>query len=206
MTLVVILLAAGLSRRFGSADKLLATFEGEPLLVRAARVLSQAHSERALIVVIPPNAAALTETLHAVNLQPPPRFVINTSAFAGIGTSIAAAIAALDDTVTAALIALADMPFLTVGLIETLIAAHVADGGQRPTHPILPDGTKMNPVIWPRSAFAQLTALTGDRGGKSILAQTDCCTVLVPDFCAFADVDTPQDLTKLQQSVGKSSL
>ena len=206
MTLALILLAAGLSRRFGSADKLLAPFEGEPLIVRAARVLCHVRSDCSLTLVIPPNADALTASVHAAKLQPLPHLVINANAGSGIGTSIAAAIASLDNTVTAALITPADMPFLTTALIETLIAAHLADGGLRPTHPMLPDGTQMNPVIWPRSAFAKLAALNGDTGGKSILAHYACCEVIVPEFRAFADVDTPEDLATLQQSVGKSSL
>jgi molybdenum cofactor cytidylyltransferase len=206
MILALILLAAGQSRRFGSADKLLATFAGEPLIVRTARRLALFAADRPLTIVTPPNATALTTALHHANLQPSPRFVINTNAANGIGTSIAAGVASLDADVTAALITPGDMPFLSTALIQTLIAAHLADGGHRPTHPILPTGTQMNPVIWPRSAFAELRALNGERGGKHILARTTCCTLSVHDVQTFADIDTPQDLTLLQQSVGNLEL
>lgn len=206
MPIALILLAAGQSRRFGSADKLLEPFAGESLVVRSARTLCLVASDRPLTIVVPPNATELMAALNAANLHKPLQFVTNPNTTAGMGTSIAAGVSSLDGQVTSALITPADMPFLTVALIKTLLAAHTADGSGRPTHPILPDGTQLSPVIWPRSAFAKLTALDGDTGGKSLLAGMAADTVTVPDFTAFADIDTPDDLARLQQPVGKSSL
>ncbi len=210
MTLDFILLAAGLSRRFGPDNKLLALVAGEPLVVHSARQLSCASPLRALTIVVSPNAAALTLALEAAPLSHKPRFVINTNAAAGIGTSIAAGIGSLAPDVTAALISPGDMPLLGQALIEALIRAYLADGGQRPTFPVLSDGTQMNPVIWPQRFFGRLAALDADVGGKAILASESCCAVPVSEAHLFTDIDTPDDLARYlaedQLPVGKSVL
>ena len=204
MNIAPIVLAAGQSRRFGTANKLLADFHGEPLIVRTVRQLCAVRAAWPPIVVIGPNSVALAAALNAAKLEPAPRFVINPHAPDGVGTSIAAGISSLDPKFAAAIITPGDMPFLSTALIDTLIAAFLADGGHQPTHPILADGTQMSPVVWPRRLFSQLAALTGDSGGKSILKHEQCCSVSLSNPLDLADIDTPGDLARLQQPVGKS--
>lgn len=205
MRLEVIVLAAGRSRRFGSGDKLLAEFEGEALIVRTLRRVScvrMAGHGVGVSAVVDGADRVVAAAIRAAGIEPAVRIVVNGRADEGMGTSVAAGIAGLGDGVDAAVIVPGDMPFLSAGVIEALIGAFEADGGKRPAHPVLADGTQANPVIWPRTYFGKLAALTGDKGGKGLLAGQACCTILLHDPALAADVDTLEDLTRLQ-AVGK---
>jgi molybdenum cofactor cytidylyltransferase len=202
----IIVLAAGRSRRFGDADKLLAQFDGEALIVRTVRRVSSvrlAGHEVGISAVVDGAGGAVAGAIKAAGLAPAVRVVKNERTDEGIGTSVASGIASLEDGVDAAVIVPGDMPFVSADVIEALIGAFVADGGIRPAYPLLADGTQANPVIWPRAYFAKLAALTGDRGGKALLAGQACCTIWLDDPRHAADIDTLEDLLKLQ-AVGKS--
>lgn len=202
------MLAAGKSRRFGAANKLLAPFEGEALIVRTARrmaAVEAAGHEVWVSAVVDEGDGAAAEAVRAAAIEPGVRIVVNERADDGMGTSIAAGIASLEDGTDAAVIVPGDMPFVSAGLIEALIGAFVADGGIRPAYPVLEDGTQANPVVWPRAYFGMLAALSGDKGGKGLLAGESCCTIVLDDARQAADIDTPDDLAALL-SVGTSKV
>lgn len=205
MRIELIVLAAGRSRRFGDANKLLAPFEGEALIVRTVRRMSDVmvpgHDVRVSVVVDDadgPVAAAV----RTAGIVPEVRIVENAQADDGMGTSVAAGVANLEGGVDSAVIVPGDMPFVSAHVVGALIEAFVADGGWRPAYPTPADGTQVNPVIWPRAYFAKLAALEGDKGGKALLSGEACCTILLDDPRHAADIDTPDDLATLQ-TVGK---
>ena len=207
MRFEIIVLAAGKSRRFGEANKLLAQFEGEPLIVRTLRQVAGVRvggDEVGVSAVVDGGHGEVAGGIRAAGQEGWVRIVVNGRADEGMGTSVAAGIASLKDGVDAAVIVPGDMPFVSAGLIEALIGAFVADGGGRPVYPVLPDGTQANPVIWPRSYFAKLTALDGDKGGRGLLKGYSCCTIALIDPQLAEDIDTRDDLARLQ-AVGKSS-
>ena len=196
MKFAVIVLAAGQSRRFGAANKLLAEFDGEPLIVRSVRQMEQvrvAGHEVAVYAVTGASDDTVARTLAAAGVA----IVGNERALEGMGTSVAAGVWAVGRDADAVVIVLGDMPFVTAALAERLMAAFVADGGRRPVYPVLADGTQAHPVIWPRGYFERLCALSGDRGGKALLAGADVLEVPIDDVQAAADVDTPEDLARL---------
>lgn len=208
MRVEIVVLAAGRSRRFGEADKLLAPFDGEPLIVRTVRRVARvqmADHEAGVTVVVDDTNGSVAKALRTAGLDPPLTIVVNERADDGMGTSIAAGIASLASITGAVVVVPGDMPFVSAGLIKALIAAFVADGGTRPAYPVLADGTQANPVIWPRAYFGKLAALTGDKGGKGLLATQSCCTIVLKDDQLASDVDTPDDLAMLQ-TVGKSTI
>ena len=205
MRIEIIVLAAGSSQRFGAANKLLAQFEGEALVVRAVRQVSRVRvigHEIGISVVVNGADGGVGDAIVAAGMGSRTRIVGNDRADEGMGTSVAAGIASLAGDVDAAVIVPGDMPFISAGVIEALIGGFVGDGGRRPAHPVLADGTQANPVVWPRGQFAGLAALDADRGGKGLLAGQSCCTIMLSDPRQAADVDTPADLMMLQ-TVGK---
>lgn len=190
-SVAAVLLAAGASRRFGAADKLLADIGGEMLAVGVARRLRQAGIAPVVAVVRRADdavAAALAPWVH--------HLAVNPAADDGMGGSIATGIAVLGSDTTGAMIVPADMPGLTADLITRLVTAFAAHGGDRIVHPVLADGAQRNPVLWPRRFFPELAALAGPRGGKALLARhaREAVGVPVAHPVEVADVDTPDDL------------
>jgi len=200
MKFEVIVLAAGHSRRFGAANKLLAPVGGEPLVVGLVRRMTQVRDfghPCTVKVVTQSSNNDLTQALHAASLTDVVQIVPNSRSLDGMGTSVAAGVANVQADVDAVVIVPGDMPFVGAPLIEELIAAYVSDGAHRPVHPILADGTQTNPVVWPRAYFGRLTALDGDRGAKSLLVDADAVTIPLANPDMAADIDTPHDLERL---------
>jgi molybdenum cofactor cytidylyltransferase len=191
-------LAAGSSRRYGADNKLLASVEGSPLILRVATALAAARFQD-VIVVTGHDAAAVAQALHPLSGQL--RLVHNPQHNDGMGRSIAVGIAALPPYIDGVLIAQADMPDVDASLITTLCQRFLAAGGDRITVPWIagdpPGGGRHgNPVIWPRRLFPELAALSGDQGGKALIkAAGDLIErVTVSDTSAATDIDTPEQL------------
>jgi molybdenum cofactor cytidylyltransferase len=194
-----VVLAAGQSRRFGVANKLLTMISGQPMIARTLREL--VGTGRApiigidrVLVVVPPDSAPLQAAIGAVPTAVPVGIVVNDLAETGIGSSIACAICELGDAVTGAVITPADMPSLARAHITALLAAYVAADGQAVVHAVFSDGTPTSPMVWPRRCFGALAGLEGDVGGRSLLGKCDAIGVRLGDDAGLADIDTPADL------------
>lgn len=184
--IVGILLAAGRSSRFGS-DKLLHRLpDGRPLAIAAAANLRPACDR--LIAVVRPGSPALAEQLEAAGCA----IVDCPDADAGMGHSLAAGVRATPDA-AGWLVALADMPFIAT-------ASHVAVADQLRAGASLAaseyQGQRGHPVGFAARWFDQLAGLTGDHGGRPILAAHSEQLVLCPvdDPGALRDIDRPEDL------------
>lgn len=194
MSISAILLAAGSSRRFGAANKLLALLEGKPLVRHAAELLASARFAE-IIVVTGPDAENVRRALDGL----PVRFVHNERYLEGMGGSVATGIRAVGPASTGALVALGDMPRLDPDLLARLVETFIRESGEKIVFPSLHDGSQRNPVLWPRRLFAEVGALTGEQGAKAILMAHKGETVAVPaSAAAFTDIDTADDLAGLQ--------
>jgi molybdenum cofactor cytidylyltransferase len=201
--LALVVLAAGQSRRFGVANKLLTEINGQPMIARTLSALvgtggtPLSEIDRA-VVVVSPDCAPLQAAIGTVRTVIPIRIVINDSAATGMGSSIACAISELGGDVTGAVITPADMPSLARVHIQALLAAYVALDGRAVVHAVFSDGTPTSPMIWPRRCFGALAGLTGDVGGRSLLGTFDALGVRLGDDSGLADIDTPADLALWQ--------
>ncbi|MEM1364178.1 MAG: nucleotidyltransferase family protein [Pseudomonadota bacterium] len=172
-----VLLAAGTASRMGGASKVLASFDGEPLVRRQAiRLLASKCDE--VLVVTGHDGARVAQAVTDL----PVRLVHNTIYANGMGTSIAAAAATLDDT--AMLLTFADMPALGAAHFDTVIDSWTGIGIVRGA-----DGTKPgHPILFPSEHLCVLRGLKGDVGAKQLVADA----TLVDIGCAATlDVDTP---------------
>ena len=202
MSVQILVLAAGKSRRFGTSDKLLAPFKGEPLIVGSIRQACSVEVEGCPIgvgVVTSSDSSQLETALAQTGLAPRVRLIPNQQSQEGIAASIRIGVATLPSTTRGVVIMLGDMPFVTASAIEALIAAFVAHGCDRAGHMIDAEGCQLNPVIWPARAFDDLANLSGDTGGKRLLATYDPFTITALDPRQGGDIDTPQDLARLDQ-------
>ncbi len=186
-----VVLAAGLSKRFGGDSKLLADLGGEPLIRHAVRAVS-ASGLADVVVVTGREAEACRAALEGL----PVRFVHNGQWEDGMGSSIARGVAALDGNLTGAFIVPGDMPFLTPDLLQSLIAAFREGGERLATFPTSASGEQRAPVLWPRHLLAGLRSLSGAEGGKALLKGLGVETrgVTITDPSVLADIDTAEDL------------
>ena len=189
--LAALILAAGRSTRFGPANKLLAPVNGEPVLATTLGLFDSEFFD-AHILVVDTNAPATAA------LAPPHfRIVRNPRSGDGMGVSLALGVREVTKVkdLKGVIIALGDMPYVSPATIASLII-HAAN---EPTHIIAPrmNGKIGHPVIFPERFFAALTALTGDKGARSlILDNNDALTLVdVEDDGVLRDIDRPSDLS-----------
>ena len=184
-----LLLAAGRSARFGG-DKLLAPLHGRPVLFWSAAAI--ATEVDALHVVVPPDASARLAALEGI----PFVVVEHAGRDAGMASSIHAGIAALPPEAEAVVIALADQPLVSPEVVRRL-CIRWREGGVAAVAPRYRDG-RGHPVLFGRSTFDALSALTGDTGARTLLRSMGDELALVPvDATTPVDVDTPDALRRL---------
>jgi molybdenum cofactor cytidylyltransferase len=185
-----ILLAAGAGRRFGvhsGTHKLLQPFPGgEPIAVAAGRNLIAAVPDS--IAVVRAGDLQLAAALGAVGL----RIVEHPGADGGLGTSLAAGVAATPEA-SGWLIALGDMPWVRPETISALAQALAA--GAALVAPIC-GGRRGHPVGFAALWGDRLLNLKGDQGARDLIAAHAAQLLLLPteDPGVLLDVDTPADL------------
>ncbi len=188
-----IVLAAGRSSRMG-AHKLLLPLGGRPLVAHAVRAACESRASP-VIVVLGHEAERVRAALPAGSYT----VVENPGYAAGMASSLRAGLAAVPESCAGALVVLGDQPLVSPELLNRLI-----DAALRSPERIVAasyDGRRGNPVCFPRRYFAELAAINGDEGGRSVLLRhpdallTVECGDLAPDL----DADTPEDYARIQR-------
>ncbi|MDH3747934.1 MAG: nucleotidyltransferase family protein [Gammaproteobacteria bacterium] len=188
-----VVLAAGESRRFGTT-KQLATFRGEKFVHGAARIARDCCADNTVIVV----GHKASEVCRATDRQC--QFVlINDRYKGGLGSSIALAANALAHAADALLLILADQPLITTRHLRELIAAW--SGADDNIVATQFDNVKGPPILMPTAAFSLLQTLSGDQGAKHLLENENFQLTTVRFDNARIDIDTPEDLERLNQVV-----
>jgi len=188
--IVGILLAAGRGSRFGSDKRLHPLADGTPMAVAAAHNLRPACDR--LIAVLHPDSATLAGLLAAAGCET----IICPEAEAGMGHTLAAGVRASPEAL-GWVVALGDMPFISPSSHQA-VAERLRAGASLTASSF--QGRRGHPVGFAAEWFDQLAALTGDQGGKSILAAHREKLVLCPveDAGVLRDVDQPADLETSQ--------
>jgi len=197
--IAALLLAAGAGRRFGSVggQKLLQDLEGKPLVRWSAEMLLNAvmlgASVDEVVVVVTEEASAIRAALADL----PVRIESNPHAAEGMASSIACGVAALSPSVEAALVVLGDEPRVPPAVLKLVVERFRAGGAEivAPTF----RGVRGHPVLFARSVFTELEALTGDRGARAVADRVPERLALVDfDMPKPIDVDTPDDLARVR--------
>jgi len=191
--IAALVLAAGESRRMGDANKLTIPVDGTPMVARVVDALQQSHAQR-VIVVTGHEPERIKEALSGRDVE----LVHNPDYAEGIGSSVRAGVAALGDDVDGALVALADMPWVSAEVINRLIDAFTSASESSIFIPRF-GGQRGNPVLWGAQHFPELLALAGDVGGKALFQRhaSAICYVDVESASVNLDVDTPGALQEL---------
>jgi len=189
---VGVVLAAGTSSRFGDANKLLAEWAGDPLVVHVTRTLCAAPPD-AVVVVVGHEGERVRDAIEGFDVT----IVRNDDYAAGQATSVARGVAAARERgADAALFALGDMPTVDAETVGTLLTAYRAGEGDALAAAY--EGIRGNPVLFDARHFDALADVAGDVGGREILLDGDgSALVETGDPGVRVDVDRPEDLEAL---------
>lgn len=154
-----VLLASGLSRRYGS-NKLLELVDGLPLYRRAFAALPAPLFHRAAVVSCYDEILLAAEEAGYLP-------VLNPAPEEGQSLSLRLGLEAVAEGSTAVLFSVCDQPRLTRESVQALLSAYQAHPGSITA--LSHRGRRGNPVIFPALYFPELMALTGDTGGAPIL-------------------------------------
>ena len=188
----ILVMAAGESRRYGSA-KQLADIGGTAMLRRI--VLQVLETGARVTVVIGANADAVSACVADLKIT----VIRNDRWSSGMGESIAtgvADIAGRQPATSAILVALADQPLVDPGDFRRMLAAHRA----APERIVAADhgnGVIGVPALFPPVFHDALRGLSGPRGARLLLERhaADIDAIAMP--AARIDIDTPEDLANL---------
>ena len=172
----LVLLAAGRSERFG-ARKMEADLNGLPLGLHAAQLFAGFGFAQHLVVV---GTSELNFDANGFVT------IVNPAPEQGQSSSLRLGICAV--TAKACMIALADMPFVTVDHVNAMLAQF--DGDRLASSC---DTRIMPPALFGERHYAPLAALTGDQGARILLRDAPH---VVGDRKCLADIDHPDDLAE----------
>jgi len=187
-----VVLAAGLSRRMGGPNKLLAKIDGVPIVTRVVDALL-ASKAGPVLVVVGHEANQVRAVLGGRNV----RFIDNPAYEEGLGASLRVGIEAAEGAgpVDGALVALGDMPWIRPEHIDALIAAFDPEGPGTICVPVH-DRKRGHPVLWSSRHFGEMRKLGGDVGARGLLELHASAALAVPvdDAAVHLDIDTPEML------------
>lgn len=195
---VIVLLAAGGSRRHGT-PKQLALVDGEAMVRRVARIASQTMAP--VIVVTGAHAEDVEAALARLSVHP----VRCNDWRAGMGQSLATGMREVQTRFPCAsgvLLALADQP-----LVETAMLMHMLQRHQQAPDMILASGHGQAlgpPVLFPADCVAELSGWSGAQGASALLRRqsyrVERCLAWVGE-----DVDTPEALERVDALLSKKT-
>jgi molybdenum cofactor cytidylyltransferase len=186
------ILAAGPGTRFGSI-KPLVRLRGEPVLhelaANAAFITGQSVS-----VVLGAHASEIAPALRQRAIS----IALNRGWEEGVASSVRTAVTTAPPACDALLLLLADQVAVTADDLRRLHASWRR-------HPVLIaaalfQGAPGLPAIFPRWAFSDLLELRGERDPRTVLRRNIDRVVRVPMSNAGIDLDTPEDLLRLESA------
>lgn len=185
----IVLLAAGRASRMGegTGHKLLAEFDGQPLVRRMAE-RALASAARQVVAVTGHRAEQIRRALSGLGIVQ----VENPDFTSGMASSLKAGLGALAEDLSGVMILLADMPGLTRSHLDRLIAAFEENAGEAIVRAC--DGDiRGNPVILPAAMRPELGKLEGDVGARALIESAGFPVVDIDiGPAARLDVDTPE--------------
>ena len=184
---VLILLAAGQSERFGIPNKLEVEFLGQPVGFHVVTALEGMPFKDRLVVT---DGCQLDFASRGYTV------IHNDDPAAGMSRSVKLGVRHANEAGAAAvLIALADMPRLTTAHIYRLFDAVDSDDAVVASS----DGVEPKPpAVFGRGQFDFLMTLEGDAGARDLVKAG---RHVVTSPAELIDIDTPEDLERLQALV-----
>lgn len=195
MRSAALILAAGGSTRMRGGHKPLMRLGGKPLVRWVAEAAASSKCEEVYVVV-----GCRGEEVAAA-LQSNVRIILNDEWEEGMSASIRRGVSALEGDVEAAVILLADQPFITSRTIDMLLSK-LEEGFGIAYSSV--SGEVRSPAAFRRRYFGELRGLTGDVGARGVVERnrSDAAAVDV-DPGELLDVDTQEDLRLAEERLAR---
>ena len=189
-----VILAAGRSARMGQAKQLLRV-GGRMVLERTLENVRRSGVEE-VVLVLGFSAEIIQQKLPTALLEDL-KVVVNRGYEQGMAGSLREGLAAVSPMMDAALIVLADQPFVRPETIDRVIDKY----RQTKAKIVIPFymGQRGNPVLLDRSVFSEVMALEGDTGSRAIFGNhaDGIVEVDVNDEGIVLDIDDRADYERL---------
>jgi molybdenum cofactor cytidylyltransferase len=194
----LVVLAAGLSRRYGDGNKLLHPLSGRPLAAHIAETAGAMPFFKR-IVVCPPDQPELDGLFVAQGFA----IARNRDPTRGQGSSLRLGVAAAAEEAgcEAVIVCLADMPYVTREHLLALLERLEPSAG-RTLVATIHDGVRSPPVALSASRIAEFAGATGDAGGRALLSEA---SVVEAPRALAADFDTREQLAAADLKVDNRS-
>jgi molybdenum cofactor cytidylyltransferase len=186
----IVLAAGSASRMAGSGHhKLLARFEGVPLVRRSVETALGSRANRC-VVVTGYRADDVETVLGDLDAE-----IVNNADYAtGMASSLKAGLATVRDGADGLLVMLADMPGIRSEHLDEMIDAFRREQGRAIIRAVSA-GKRGNPVILPASTFDAVSKLTGDIGARPVIERSGLAVVDIDiGEAAHVDTDTPEEI------------
>ena len=191
-TVIVVVLAAGASSRFGTTKQLV-EIDGIALVKRAVDVAIMSKASATVVVV------GHDQEQVAAALMPFNGFLVcNENYSKGISSSLSQAVRATRHAADALIVMLADQPLITASHIDTLIDLWTGSADEIVATAF--DDITGPPVLFASSCFDELALLQGDAGARALLGDDRFTLQTIAFADAAIDIDEPAGLSRLQHS------
>jgi molybdenum cofactor cytidylyltransferase len=189
-----VVLAAGSSSRMGE-NKLLLRLGGSTVLRRAVATAVAGGLDPVLVVIGHESEGTRAE-LAGLACTP----VLNPDHARGINSSLRAGIAAVPGGCAAAVVMLADMPFVTAEMVGAVVERFRSGGA--PLVLSVYDDVLAPPTLYTRELFPELSALEGEACGKRIMKRHrgEAHEIAWP-AAKLADLDVPADVERAREQL-----
>jgi len=188
-----VILAAGMSTRMGALKQLL-PLNGRTLLENVLESVRKSQVDE-VVLVLGFEADTIQEKIPLDRVK----VVVNEAYREGMGASVRVGIEQVSPDADAALVMLADQPFVKPDSLDRLIHIYAE---QKPQI-VIPvyQGFRGNPVLLDRSVFPELLNLGGDIGCRAIFGShtENILKVPVEDIGVLVDIDTQADFEKFSR-------
>lgn len=191
--IIVLLLAAGKSSRFGSPKQLL-KWKNSNLLQHAIKTASDSNASD-VFLVLGANYDQIMEMIHTDSVE----VIRNQSWEKGLGNSIAFGVNQIlekEIKVDGILLMLADQPLIDSDYLNSIIDTFEVGTNQIIASSYL-NGKKGVPVLFDKCFFEQLSNIKGDKGAKALLDNYANKVISVDGGNNLLDIDTFDDYEKL---------